>query len=199
MKIIGLSGGIASGKNFIAELFAKKGAAIFDADKEVHELFINDQDAINQVAQHFPSVLENNKINRKILSKLVFQEAEKLQILEKILHKKVRQKYQEFLEANQSKIKVLNVPLLLESQAYKCDKIIMLDISEETQKQRFLQREKELNQDFSYEKAEQKFFHIKSKQMPNEKRRQFADFIIDMNLPKTEIEKQVDEIWQAIR
>ncbi len=151
-----------------------------------------------KIAQHFPQALENHKINRKILSKLAFQDVAKLQILEKILHKKVRQKYQEFLPANARKIKVLNVPLLLESQAYNCDKIIMLDITDEAQKQRFLEREKQLNQDFSYEKAEQKYFNIKSKQIANEKRKESADFVIDMNLSKAEIAKQVDEIWQAI-
>ena len=53
MKIIGLTGGIASGKNFIAEVFKKIGAIIFDADAEVHEILRSDKVAISEIAGHF--------------------------------------------------------------------------------------------------------------------------------------------------
>lgn len=96
MKIIGLTGGIASGKNFIAEIFAKNGAVIFDADVEVHKLLESDKSTIEEVINSFPESFIEQKINRKILGKIVFSNSKKLEILEKILHPKVRKKYQSF-------------------------------------------------------------------------------------------------------
>ena len=92
ISVVGLTGGIASGKNFVAEIFSKNGAAIFDADKEVHLLLESNQDVIAQIKKNFPQSLVNHKIDRKILGKIVFDKksAQKLKILEEILHPKVR-------------------------------------------------------------------------------------------------------------
>ena len=59
MKIIGLTGGVASGKNFVAEIFAQKGAVIFDADKEVHRLLDSDKSTISKVKKIFPESFLN--------------------------------------------------------------------------------------------------------------------------------------------
>ena len=204
MKIIGLSGGIASGKNFLAEIFAKNGAAIFDADKEVHKLLESDKSTFDEVLKKFPQAIINKKIDRKILGKIVFADEKKLKILEKILHPQVRKKYQEFLkiaEKEKREIVVLNVPLLLESEVYKCDKILAIITSKALQKQRFLEREKEKNpQVFSAEKKslEKKFAQIRSKQISNLERKRKADFIINGSAAKAEIIKQIKKIIEEI-
>jgi len=101
MKIIGLTGGIASGKNFVAEILAKKDAAIFDADKEVHKLLESDKSTILEVSKKFSQSFIDKKINRKILGEIVFSPGEKgakkLKILEKIIHPKIRKNHLEFL------------------------------------------------------------------------------------------------------
>ena len=85
MKIIGLTGGIASGKNFVAEIFQKNGAAVFDADKEVHELLESHVEAIKEVKENFPESVIGKKISRKLLGQIVFLDSQKLKILEKII------------------------------------------------------------------------------------------------------------------
>jgi len=82
MKIIGLTGGVASGKNFIADLFAKKGALIFDADKEVHDILVNDHEALSLINQTFPTAIINDQVDRKSLGKIVFNDEKKLKLLE---------------------------------------------------------------------------------------------------------------------
>jgi dephospho-CoA kinase len=181
MKIIGLTGGISSGKNFVAEIFAKNGAAVFDADAEVHKLLESDKSVIEQISIFFPESLINKKIDRKILGKLVFSDDKKLKILEKILHPRVRICYEKFLEAAQLKnvkLVVLNIPLLSESKAYSYDYLIAIIPSPEAQKQRFIAREKAKNPQASDAELIAKFDQIKAKQMSSEERKKIADFVI---------------------
>lgn len=200
MKIIGLSGGVASGKNFISEIFAKNGAAVFDADKEVHNLLKSDSQSIFEIKNHFPESFVNNSIDRKILGKIVFGDTKKLDILEAILHPKIRHSYKNFLkEAHKQnrKFVLLNIPLLLEKEGYKCNKIIAILIPEKIQKQRFLQRYKKLNSnDFAKNlpQIEQRFYQIKSNQLNNLQRKKKADFVIFNGLSKAYSLQQVKKI-----
>ncbi len=192
MKTIGLTGGIAAGKNFVAEIFAKNGAAIFDADKETHDLLESDQLTLAEIQKNFPKAIINQKINRKALGEIVFSDKNKLRILEEIIHPQIRRKYQEFLQNSQNnghKIAVLNVPLLLETKAYPCDYIIALIAPKEIKKSRFLAR----SQDFSKD-AEELFEKIHGNQIDDEARKSKADFIINTSMSKLEVEKQVLEI-----
>jgi len=201
MKIIGLTGGIASGKNFVADIFAQSGAMIFDADKEVHEIFKSDQEAILKLSQHFPSSLVNGEINRKILGEIVLQDASKLKILEEIIHPKVRKKYLHFLEnvkKNKVEIAVLNIPLLLESKAYECDQIIALIASIEVRKERFLNRERKIYPEESLENLEKKFMRIVANQMTNLEREKRANFVIDTSVSKEDVILQVENILQYL-
>lgn len=201
MKIIGLTGGIASGKNFIAEIFEKNGAVIFDADKEVHKLLESDKSTFNEVQKKFPQAIINKKIDRKILGKIVFADEKKLKILEKILHPKVRKKYQEFLKTSRQKEKefvALNIPLLLESEAYKCDKIVAIIIEKSVQKKRFLEREKK-NSAAEIKNLEEKFLQITSKQISDSQRKKQADFVIDNSGSKLQTINQVRKILKEIK
>ncbi len=198
MKIIGLAGGVASGKNFIAEIFAKHGAAVFDADQEVHNLLKNDQVTISEIKNYFPESFVNNEIDRTTLGKIVFSNQEKLKILEDIIHKKVRESYYFFLKSVRKlgkKIIVLNIPLLLEKKSYKCDKIIAISISKIAQKQRFISRSKMQNLD----EATTRFYQIYSRQISNLERKKKADFIIFNGLSKGHTIKQVEKIITQLR
>ena len=185
MKIIGLTGGIASGKNFIAEIFAKNGAVIFDADVEVHKLLESDKSTIEEVINSFPESFIEQKINRKILGKIVFSNSKKLEILEKILHPKVRKKYQSFLDKSKKegkKLVILNIPLLLEKKGYEYDKIIAVISTKSIQRKRFLARTKEFYPETFAEEKEnliKQFEKIFLKQTTNKDRKKVADFVID--------------------
>lgn len=196
MKIIGLTGGIASGKNFVAEIFAQKGAVIFDADKEVHKLLELDKSVIIQVRNFFLESFVEGKIDRKILGKIVFANPQKLEILEKILHPKVRKKYEEFLaeaQKSQKKLAVLNIPLLLETKAYKCDKIVAIIAPPSAQKRRFLARAKNATES-EKKNLEKKFEQIRSKQISNSERKASADFVVNSGVSKSFTAEQVEWI-----
>jgi dephospho-CoA kinase len=204
MKIIGLTGGIASGKNFVASIFAKNGAAVFDADKEVHELLASDKSTIEQVRAEFPESFVEQKISRKILGEIVFFDDKKLLVLEKILHPLVRKKYQEFLKKarkEKKKIAVLNIPLLLEKHGYKCDKVIAVVASKTLQKNRFLSRAKKADpKSFAanYKNLEEKFERIFARQLSNFQRKKSADVIIRATLSKAETIRQIEGVIRML-
>ncbi len=201
MKIIGLTGGIASGKNFVADIFSKSGAAVFDADKEVHNLLELDKSTISEVKKNFPESFVNQKINRQILGKIVFADAKKLKILEEILHPKVRKNYQLFLENSKiqnKKIAVLNIPLLLETKGYECDAILAITVAPSIQKKRFLSRAMK-NSKENKKDLEKKFFQIAAKQMTNKQRKSCADFVINTNCSKSEVVKKVKIFFRELR
>lgn len=198
MKIVGLTGGIASGKNFVAEIFQKNGAMIFDADAEVHKLLESDKSTFEYIIKEFPQAVIDQEIDRKILGKIVFSDIEKLKILEAILHPKVREKYQDFLkesQKNNAKLVVLNVPLLLESDGYKCDKIVAIIAADEVRKQRFIKRSK--SDDIN--NLEEKFAQIKAQQIDDYQRKEKADFVIDNSGLESETIKQVEEIISTLQ
>ena len=202
--IIGLTGGIASGKNFVANIFAQNGAVIFDADKQVHDLLELDEKTKKEVQKYFPESVISNKIDRKSLGKEVFADKNKLEILENILHPEVRKKYQEFLEKSQKekkKIAILNIPLLLEKGGYECDYIVAITASPSLRKRRFLSRARISNpKEFSSQKGslEKKFEQIISKQMSNRDRKLQADFIVNSAVSKENVRKQVCDILSAL-
>ncbi len=139
MPVIGLTGNIASGKSYIAEIFREHGALVHNSDIAAHEIM--NSAAFDKIAAAFPAVIENGKISRQKLGAEVFHDEEKLVKLEQILHPLVRQKNLEFIAANKGKLVVLEIPLLFETDAHKiCDCTIFVHVSRETQSKRALAR-----------------------------------------------------------
>lgn len=199
MKILGLTGGIASGKNFVADIFAKNGAAVFDADAEVHKMFCDDKDLILKVLEAFPQIKKSTsqEIDRKALGKIVFSDPKKLDILEEIIHPIVRKKYKDFLKKSRQegrKIIVLNIPLLLEKQGYDCDKVVAILIPPSLQKRRFFARKK----NDSKQELENKFKKITQIQLKNKERKEMADFVINTRFSKAETARQVKDILRKL-
>lgn len=200
MKIIGLTGGIASGKNFVANIFAENGAAVFDADSEVHQLLKCDKKTIEAVKNHFPESFVAEEIDRKILGKIVFSDLKKLKILEEILHPKVRKSYQIFLKKavlEKRKVAILNIPLLLEKKGYECDFIIAITVAPSVQKKRFIARARK-NSKESKDDLEKKFAQISAKQLTNNQRKSQSDFVIDTSCSKAEVQKKVQNIYKYL-
>ncbi len=205
IRIIGLTGGVAAGKNFVAEIFAKSGIPVFDADKEVHDLMTCDQAIINAIRQEFPQSFVNDKIDRKILRKIVFAKKDKLILLENIIHPAVRNNYKKFIAKMQkqgAKIAILNIPLLHESGHYKCDSIIAVTASPSIKKRRFIARErakaKLQSENFAIKEAETRFAAILSKQMTNVEHKLKAQFVINTNKSKSDVISQVRRITKII-
>lgn len=204
MKIIGLSGGIASGKNTVANIFSELGIEVFDADAVVHNLYSQDKNIIEIVAKNFPESFDGKIINRKILSSLISKNPSKIVILEKIIHPKIREIYQNFLEKNLQKkadFVVINIPLLLESNQYKTDKIIALIADEKTRQDRYIQRVvpdlKNANSDL-INQLKNKFLMLKNKQISDAERIKNADFVIQNDGNLVDLKQKTLEISRKI-
>ncbi|MBL6665358.1 MAG: dephospho-CoA kinase [Rickettsiales bacterium] len=197
MKIIALSGAIASGKNFIADILSKKlNAPIFDADKEVHEIYENNPNIIEKIKSLFPDSYKDGKIDRGHVSKLIFKNPQKLQALEAIIHPQVRKNYQLFLKQakkDNAKFVILNVPLLLEKSGYDYDYLVAIIIYPSIQKRRFIARAKKRGQ-VDQKFLDKKFAEIKERQLDNKSRKEKANFVVNTSFSKDQTILQVNNI-----
>ncbi len=131
--IIGILGGVGSGKSAVAAEFAKLGAAVIDADKIAHNLLYR-RDLRNQLVARFGrEILDSKgKISRRKLAKVAFANAEKIKALNKLIHPLVFKEVREIIKkANgQKKVKaiVLDMPLLMEvGWAKRCNKLVFVE------------------------------------------------------------------------
>ncbi len=142
-KIIGLTGGIGSGKTTIARLFEAEGIPVYIADDEAKKIMLLPE-TINKVEDVFgSSVIKNNHINRKKLSELVFNDPEKLKLLNAIVHPLVKKHFDDWVIENKKYPFVIKeAAILFESGSYKyCDKVITVIASEATRIKRVMQRD----------------------------------------------------------
>ena len=135
MKILGLTGGIASGKSTADEFFEKQNIPIIDSDLIAHQIMEVGQKGYQAIVNYFGSNILNDDqtINRHKLGGIVFNDKTKLKKLNEITHPLVHQKIKQQMERyrlNQEKIVVVDVPLLFESGFESlCDGILVISIS----------------------------------------------------------------------
>lgn len=196
MKLIGLTGGIASGKSAVAAILRRLGAAIINADELSREVVLPEQDAWREIIETFgPDVLQEDKaLDRKKLRTFVFNHPEARKKLEAIIHPRVRalaeKRISELTAAGNSVI-VYEVPLLFEGQIHLWLRpVILVACDIQTQKQRLLER------DQLTELEAQK--HIDA-QMSLEEKRKLADYVIENNGSLAELEQQVRSVLQKIQ
>lgn len=202
MKIIGISGSIASGKNFVTNILAKKlSCKIFDADLIVHNLYDNNSYIIKEIAKYFPQSYQDNKINRNILRKIIAKNPKKIKIIENIIHPQVKKDYQIFLQ-EQKNIKadfiILNIPLLQEKGGYDFDILIALNIFPSIQKRRYIARFVKNNQKNDKDIAIRQFENIKKMQLCNKARRKDADFIVNTSFSIKKTTEQIAKIANLV-
>ncbi len=191
--LIGLTGSIGMGKSATAKMFARLGAAVFEADKEIHRLLKPEGAAFKKVAAAFPDAVVGGKISRKKLGATVFQNKTKREKLEAILHPLLWREREKFLKRTAQKKKkaaVLDIPLLFETgEDKKMDWTICVSASKKTQKERVLARKN---------MTKEKFRAILASQMPDAEKRRRADFVIKTDKGFAEAKKQVQKIWEKI-
>lgn len=192
--IIGLTGGIASGKSTVSNYLSELGAIIIDADKIAHEIMEKGKTAYWQVIEAFGREIlaENGEIDRSRLGKIVFNNLEKKKILEEITHPQViremREKIEEYRAEN--KVIVLDVPLLFEAGLdIMVDETWVVYVDRETQLQRLIARD-----GLSYEEANKRI----QAQMSLEKKRVLADFVINNKGNIEDLKRQVLLKWREI-
>lgn len=196
-KIIGLTGGIATGKSTVTKILKELGYIVIDADKIARDVVDKRKPAYLDIVKEFGKDIlnENNQIDRKKLGEIIFKDAEKRRKLNQIVHPRVIQemidKIKQFSKEN--KIIFLDIPLLieekniLESQGLKFDEIWVVYANKENQLNRLIKRDK-LNIDSALNRI--------SAQMPITEKLKFADVIIDNNDGITELRDKIVELLE---
>ena len=193
--LIGIVGGIASGKSSVAAEFAKLGCAVIDADAIVHRLLETDAVRDEIVAQFGPEVLDGTgRVNRRELGRIVFMDSRKVAALNAIIHPRVLEETEELLARYQrdsrAKAVVLDMPLLLEvGWAQRCDKVIFVDCANERRFER-ARRTRSLTE---REVKKRENFQIS---LDTKKRR--ADNTIDNNSEFSTLVRQTNDIFSGI-
>jgi dephospho-CoA kinase len=126
MKIIGLTGGIGSGKSTVLALFKALGALTYVADIEAKKLMNADSELRNQIIKLFgEQAYENEKLNSAYIASVVFNNAEKLNALNALVHPKVREDFQHFIKKQKADFVIYEAAILFESGSDRfCDYII---------------------------------------------------------------------------
>lgn len=184
-KIIGLTGGIGSGKSTVARFIASKGIPVYIADDEARKL-TDSKEVIKEIVKTFgDNIVKDGLIDRKRLSDIVFENAENLQKLNAIIHPAVRKHFIEWLNSHSDKeLVVKEAAILFESGSYKdCDKIITVEAPEDIRILRVSQRDS-----VSEEAVRARMRH----QWTDEMRAEKSDFVIlniDIKLMKVQVEQ----------
>lgn len=144
MFIIGLTGGIGSGKSSVAERFAALGIPIIDADLIAHEIVSVGQSALQEIADTFGQQFLNQDgtLNRRRLRSHVFAEPKAREKLESIMHPRIRSEMMRRVKELKAPYCILVIPLLIEAkQTDLVDRIVIVDVTPETQHKRIAARD----------------------------------------------------------
>ena len=186
---IGLTGGIASGKTTVANLFSDLGIEIIDADEIAHSITSKQGSAYNKIVKHFgEDVLGNDKkLDRKKLRTMIFNNSELKRDLEQIIHPEVYAIINQKINASQEPYQIIVIPLLIETGYQNfVDRVLVVDCSMETQLARLINRDNETMKNAK---------KIIANQIERSERLKFADDIIE-NERKTSINVLKKKILQ---
>ncbi len=144
MMKIALTGGIGCGKTTVCNLFSQYDVPVIDTDIISRELVEPGKPALLEIVDFFGNeiLLDNNSLNRKALAKKIFHDKKNKQVLELILHPKIKHEVQAQLKQLNSCYAIIAIPLLLETnQQQDYDRVLLIDCSEQQQIQRTLSRD----------------------------------------------------------
>jgi dephospho-CoA kinase len=190
-KIIGLTGGIGSGKTTIAKYFQSFGIPVYIADDEARKI-MQSPDIINAIKNAFgEDIFENGILNREKLAKIVFNDPEKLEKLNNIVHPAVKKHFELWLLENKTVPYIIyEAAILFESGRYRdCDIIVTVTAPIETRLQRVVERDK-TTRELVLKKMEAQWL--------DEKRIAKSDFVIE-NISLDTAKLEVDQILKILK
>jgi dephospho-CoA kinase len=193
MFLVGVTGGIASGKSTVAEMLGKFDNEIIDADEIAREVVLPGTDGLNKVVAEFgPQILEKDgSLSRAKLAKLVFEDPEKRLTLEGILHPLIKARTLEQITQSKSDIVIYIVPLLVEAKVdYPFDLVVTIEAGTDNQIRRLIE-----NRGMSFEDAKARI----AAQASETERVARADIRIDGSLNLVDLEEAVSKLWSQVQ
>jgi dephospho-CoA kinase len=190
MLLLGLTGGIGSGKSTVSAEFARRGAIVIDADLVVRELQSPGGAVLAAMIEHFGDTIlaTDGTLNRQAVADIVFNDPEQLKALNAIVHPKVGEEIDGRIEAQRESdnVVILDVPLLVESKAYETEGIIVVDTDPEIAVQRLVE--------FRGFNADDARARMKL-QATREERRAVAAFIVPNDGTQEDLMTHIEECW----
>lgn len=191
MLVLGLTGTIASGKSTAAAMFAELGAAVFDADAAVHDLYAGK--VAPQIEAAFPGVVREGAVDRAALGAKVAGDPAALVRLEAIVHPLVHE-MEAAARANAAtagrRVMILDVPLLLETGGERrVDAVVVVTAPEAVRRERALRRAG---------MTEARYAGLSARQMPDAEKRRRAHFVVDTSGDFAATRKQIADIMRAL-
>lgn len=190
-KIIGLTGGIGSGKTLVAKYMESLGVPVYIADDEARKL-METKEIIDFVSAEFGNeIIENGKLNRQKLAQIVFNDPEKLQKLNSIIHPKVKEHFDHWVDEHKDyPLVVKEAAILFESGSYLgCDAVITVTAPLETRIQRVIERDKT---------DKESVLKRMESQWTDEQRIKKSNYVIH-NISVKETYKQIEEILKLLK
>ena len=216
MLKVGLTGGIASGKSAVGEMFVALGAHLVQADRIAHELMLPGQPVYNKVVRHFGGAILNPdlSVNRAKLAEAAFgpsvpsaegkqltasATSSRIQELNRIVHPAVLRSQNEWMEEmgrqDPHAIAIVEAALILEAGAAKSfDRLIVVTCSDEQRIARFAARQK-IDLDAARREVERRM----AAQMPDAEKIKAADYVIDNSGSLEQTREQVLQVWEKLR
>jgi len=193
MRVLGLTGGIGSGKTLVGEMFAQLGAEIIDADQLARDVVEPGQPALGEIVERFgPDVLQaDGRLDRAKLGSIVFADASARTALNAITHPRIRERMEAAVSErkDRSGVLILVIPLLYESaRTALVEKVIVVWVDPQTQFRRLVERG-----GLTAEQAQQRI----AAQMPLDQKRALADHVIDNRGTPEETRRQVETIYRG--
>jgi dephospho-CoA kinase len=197
MILVGLTGGVATGKSTVAKMFKRCGAILIDADKLAREVVEPGKLAWRAIVKQFGKTVlnQNRSLDRQALGSIVFHNPKKRRQLERIIHPRVAREQQRLVRRIAKRkphtVVIYEVPLLFEAGVDKrVDKIIVVTADRETQLARLKKRN-------GLTRAEA-IRRIRS-QMPMAKKIQRADHVLNGTLPRPSLHRHVGQLFKSLR
>jgi dephospho-CoA kinase len=191
MRVIGLTGGIGSGKSLAAQYFAELGAFVIDADQLSREAIERGSKGFDEVVSIFgDSILLNGQINRKALAEAIFKDSNLKSKLEGIIHPFVKKKFELAVSTlKENEILVYEIPLLVETNSQdRFDLVVTVESDHENRVERLRLRGMQISE------IQARI----SSQASRQERTDVADFLIENNGSEDELLRQVENIWDSI-
>jgi dephospho-CoA kinase len=195
--LVGVTGGIASGKTVVAKMLEALGAPLIDFDVLARQVVEPGKPAFTQIVDYFGKEVlqEDGALDRKKLSRIVFRDTERRNQLEGFTHQPI---YEEFLkrmsditEQDAEAIIQAVVPLLIEKNLQSMfDKVLVVYVPEEQQIERLVKRD-----GISRKEAA----HMLKAQLPIDEKLAYADFVVNNEGSMEETKKQVEEVWRELK